>query len=93
MASKATTPTDDDLDALLAIGPRPGAKECATGWALRRLDPATADKFRQLMANNVPARDIAAAFDRRGLGWASDQSVTRHIAGDCRNCPDRRDSA
>lgn len=89
MSKAPTTPTDDDLDALLAVGPRPGAKECATGWALQRLDPDTAAKFRQLMDNNVPGRDIAAAFERRGFPWATPQSVTRHAAGSCRNCPDR----
>ncbi len=89
MSTRPAVPTDDDLDALLAIGPRPGAKECATGWALQRLDAATADKFRQLFLNNVRHKDIADAFERRGYPQATAQSVGRHIAGDCRNCPDK----
>ncbi len=87
MSGKPTTL--DDLDALLAAGPRPGAKECATGWALQRLDASEAEKFRQLMAYNVPARDIAAAFARRGLGLVGISSISKHAGGGCRNCPDR----
>ncbi len=88
--STSPTPIDDsDLALLLARGPQPGARECATGWALRQLHPDTAEKFRLLFANRAPHKDLAAAFAARGFSQATAQSIGRHMAGDCRNCPDR----
>ncbi len=91
MSKAPTTPvdTDDDLDALLAEGPRPGAKECATGWALQQLPPETAAKFRALMANNIRGAEIEAAFRRRGITCVGVTSITKHAGGGCRNCADK----
>ncbi len=85
--------SDDDLDALLAPGPRPSGKECATGWALQRLDPTTAEKFRTAMAYNVNPDDLAAAFASRGYPWATPMSIRRHAQGGCRICADRQAAA
>ena len=83
--------SDDDLDLLLAAGPRPrkpAGNECHTGWALHQLDAATADKFRQAMAYNVDPIDLAAAFKARGL-VVSHLSIDRHTRGGCNRCADK----
>lgn len=85
--------SDDDLDALIAPGPRPSGKECATGWSLQRLDPATAEKFRTAIAYNVDKHDLHAAFVKRGLPWATPESIARHAKGQCRTCADRQAAA
>jgi hypothetical protein len=82
---------DDDLDLLLAAGPRPktpAGNECATGWALRELPDATADKFRQAMSYNVDPVELAAAFKARGLA-VSHLSISRHTRGGCNRCADK----
>ncbi len=83
--------TDDDLDALLAAGPRPrkpAGNECATGWALRELPDTTAEKFRQAMAYNVDPNELAEAFKARGLD-VSRLSIERHARGGCNRCADK----
>lgn len=82
----------DDLDTLLAVRPRPGGKECATGWAIGRLSPEEAEKVRAILSlpmNRERARDLAAALARRDLGYASVESIIRHAKGDCRKCAER----
>ena len=83
--------TDDDLDAMLAAGPRPrrpAGNECATGWALKQLDPGTADKVRTAIDYGVPGEDIADALRRRGLD-VTRMSVDRHARGGCTRCADK----
>jgi len=82
----------NDLDDLLTAPPRPGGKECATGWAIQHMTDDDADKVRAIIARGVnreKARELAAAFARRDLGWAGAESIIRHAKGLCRNCAER----
>ena len=81
-----------DLDDLLTAPPRPGGKECATGWAIQHMTDDDADKVRAILARKVSretARALADAFARRGLGPISAESIVRHANGGCRNCAER----
>lgn len=84
--------THDDLDELLAAGPRPkrpAGNECATGFALRQLDEATAEKFRKAFAYNVDPDALDAAFKARGIDYTSPLSVARHARGGCNRCAEK----
>lgn len=84
-----STHTDADLDDLLATPQRPGARECATGWALVRLPPETAAKFRLLFGRtDIAQTTLARKFAERGFPYTTTGSIRRHVAGECRACPD-----
>lgn len=81
-----------DLDALLATRPRPGGKECSTGWAIAQMTDEDAAKVRAILARGVnreTARRLADAFAARDLGPISAESIVRHANGGCRNCAER----
>ena len=89
-------PADDDLDALLSLPERPNGRECATGWALQRIDADAAEKMRTIMARSIgkpEARALVAAFTRRGIDDIGELSILRHASGRCRNCADRSAAA
>lgn len=65
-----------------------GHQECAVGYALRRLDEHTAEKFRTVLAmpkNVVQSSEIARAFTEAGVEVGAD-SIRRHRSGDCKSC-------